>query len=46
MAGLDDMNNFVSKFVSLWKAGKNASLKVESKSGRGSVMLELEQEKI
>ena len=42
MAGLDDMNNFVSKFVSLWKAGKNASLKVESKSGRGSVMLELD----
>ena len=42
MAGLDDMNNFVNKFVSLWKAGKNASLKVESKSGRASVMLELD----
>ena len=42
MAGLDDMNNFVNKFVSLWKSGKNASLKVESKSGRASVMLELD----
>lgn len=42
MAGLDDMNNFVTKFVSLWKSGKNASLKVESKSGRAVVMLELD----
>ena len=42
MAGLIDMNNFVSKFVSLWKGGKSASLRVESKSGRATVLLELD----
>ena len=42
MAGLDEMNNFVRKFVILWKAGKHASLKVDSKHGQAFVTLELD----
>ena len=41
MAGLDELDKFVRKFVSLWQSGCEASLHVESKAGNAFVSLQL-----
>ena len=40
MAG-NELNSFVSKFVSLWKSGCDAELKVESKDGKAFATLKV-----
>ena len=42
MAGIFEMNSFIGKFVNLWKAGRNASLKLDSEAGKASVTLKLD----
>ena len=42
MAGIFKMNSFVGKFVSLWKAGRNASLKLDSEAGKARLTLQLD----
>ena len=42
MAGIFELNSFVHKFVNLWQAGRNASLKLDSQAGQASVTLQLD----
>ena len=42
MAGLIELNTFVGKFVRLWQSGSDASLKVESKARKASLILQLD----
>ena len=42
MAGLIELDSFVGKFVRLWQSGNDASLKVESKAGKATVILQLD----
>ena len=42
MAGLIELDSFVGKFVRLWQSGSDASLKVESKAGKATVILQLD----
>ena len=39
MAGASELDNFVRKFVLLWRAGRNAKLSVEAKAGEAFVNL-------
>ena len=41
MAGKAEINSFVGKFVSLWHAGRNVSLNIESKAGKATVIIQL-----
>ena len=41
-AGIFEINSFVHKFVNLWQAGRNVSLKLDSKAGQASVTLHLD----
>ena len=41
MAGRNELDNFVKKFVSLWQSGCDASLHVETKAGNAFVSLHL-----
>ena len=41
-AGIFEINSFVHKFVNLWQAGRNASLKLDSQAGQASVTLHLD----
>ena len=41
MAGLVEINSFVGKFLSLWKAGRNASLQIVSAAGEATIKLEV-----
>ena len=42
MAGIFELNSFVGKFVNLWQAGRNVSLKLDSQAGQASVTLQLD----
>ena len=42
MAGLIELDSFVGKFVRLWQSVSGASLKVESKAGKATVILQLD----
>ena len=42
MAGLDEMNTFVGKFVKLWQSGRDANLKIECKAGKAFATLQLD----
>ena len=44
MAGLQELNSFIGKFVNLWKGGFEASLNIQSKAGKGSINLQVELE--
>ena len=39
MADVSELDNFVRKFVHLWRAGSNAKLSVEAKAGEAFVNL-------
>merc|ERR1711892_1221826 len=41
-AGIFEIDSFVHKFVNLWQAGRNASLKLDSLAGQASVTLHLD----
>ena len=42
MADLKEFQSFVSKFVNLWKEGKDAKFQVCSNAGKATIKLELE----
>ena len=42
MAGLDEMNTFIGKFVRLWQSGRDANLKIECKAGKAFAILQLD----
>ena len=42
MAGIPELNSFVHKFINLWQAGRNATLKLDSKAGEASVTLHVD----
>ena len=42
MADLREFQSFVSKFVNLWKEGKDAKFQVCSNAGKATIKLELE----
>ena len=44
MAGLQELNSFIGKFVSLWKGGFEASLNIQSKAGKATMNLQVELE--
>ena len=44
MAGLQELNSFIGKFVSLWKGRFEASLNIQSKAGKASINLQVELE--
>ena len=39
MASFSEVNSFVGKFVNLWKAGRDASLQLETHAGQACVVL-------
>ena len=41
MSGLSELNSFVGKFVSLWKAGLDANLLVTTHAGEAKLTLEV-----
>ena len=41
MAGLPQLNSFVSKFVNLWQSGCDASLHVETHAGKATIHLQV-----
>ena len=40
MASIEQLNSFIGKFVSLWKTGQNAILKIEAVAGKAKIALE------
>ena len=44
MAGLQELNSFIGKFVSLWKGVFEASLNIQSKAGKDCINLQVELE--
>ena len=41
MAGLQEMNSFLTKFVNLWRAGKVATLQLSTSAGEAQVQLQV-----